>query len=112
MSCLSYFVEPLQKDCPFSPDQPILVRTDVEESDLVKAVRDRWKPNTTLQSLAIRTYLEHLQREGITDGDETITERTLKRDLARVREWEQRANEDEKLNRGRVQGHSLSDSPI
>lgn len=115
MSSLSWFVKPLRTDRPFSPDQPIVVRDTKEVPDqpeLMKVIRQYWKPNTTLQSLAICAYLRSLQREGTTSGDETINERTLKRDLARVREWEQLADENEKQRRGREFGQSLGDNPI
>jgi hypothetical protein len=70
------------------------------------------KHNTTLQSLAISIFLEQLRESGVTDEGETITDRSLKRDLEKVRDWERYANEDEKLRRGKQKGLSLSVDPI
>jgi len=114
MSNLSLVVEPLKKDRPYTADQPITMRANPQAvfvglSDLA---RQHLKQNTTLQSLAIHIYLEHLQKEGITDENEAINERTLKRDLQRVRDWEKNASPEEKLRRGRTEGTSLGEQPI
>jgi hypothetical protein len=114
MSNLSLVVEPLKKDRAYTANQPIAMRLNppavfVGLSDLA---RQHVKPNTTLQSLAIHIYLEHLQKEGITDENEAINERSLKRDLQRVREWEKSASGDEKVRRGRMEGASLGEEPI
>jgi hypothetical protein len=114
MSLLSHVAEPLNKDKPFSESQPIKIR-EVQPEHLVSVwelARKHWKPNTTLQSLAISIYLEELQEKGVTDEGETITGRSLKRDLERVRDWERDTNEDEKARRGSWKGKSLSDEPI
>jgi hypothetical protein len=104
MHFLSIAVEPVRADRPYSPDQPIRVihkaPANVHDFTIWQTAKKHWKPNTTLQSLAIRVYLEHLSDKGITDEDKTITERTLKRDLAEVRKWEETATDDEKRRRG------------
>lgn len=52
---------------------------------LYPLVRRYCKPKTTLQSLAIRVYLELIQSQ---NGDGTIDERSLRRDLKRLQAWE------------------------
>lgn len=114
MSGLSNVVEPLHKDKPYSQNQPIKLRETPRAVfvDLWNVARKHWKPNTTLQSLAIRIYLESLQEKGITDEGEAITDRSLKRDLARVRAWERDTSLFEKNRRGKYEGLSLSADPI
>ncbi len=114
MSHLSHVVEPRDKDRS-SPSDPVVIRakSTLEGSEeiikeIVKITRSYWKRNSTLQSLAIRMYLDYLHREGITDDQATISERTLKRDLQAVRDWEESATEDELLTRGLCAGYSLS----
>lgn len=114
MSGLSNVVEPLKKDKPYSQNQPIRLRETPHAVfvGLWDVARKHWKPNTTLQSLAIRIYLESLQEKGITDEGEAITDRSLKRDLARVRAWERDTSLFEKNRRGKYEGSSLSADPI
>jgi hypothetical protein len=114
MSLLAFVVQPLKKDGKSSENQPIKLRDNPPDFyvHLTGLARKHWKPNTTLQSMAIRIYLEELQEKGITDEGEAITDRSLKRDLAKVREWERNASEDEKVRRGQYKGLSLSDDPI
>jgi hypothetical protein len=114
MSALSNVVEPVKKDTPYSQGQPIKLKESPRAVfvGLWDLARKHLKPNSTLQSLAIRIYLESLQEKGITDEGEAITSESLKRDLRRAREWERATNEDEKLRRGRHHGLSLSDDPI
>jgi hypothetical protein len=69
--------------------------------------RKHFHPNSTLQSLAIRIYLEDLERQGITSEHTAITERSLTRDLEQAREWERNASEDEKTRRGRWRGGEI-----
>lgn len=54
---------------------------------LFPLVRRYCKPKTTLQSLAVRVYLELIQ-EGNAEG--VIDERSLRRDLTRLKAWEDR----------------------
>ena len=75
-------------------------------------VRAQWKHNSTLQSLAIRSYIDYLEKEEITTGGATITERSLKRDLELAREWESNTSEDEKTRRGRWHGGTIGDLSI
>jgi hypothetical protein len=115
MSSLCAVVEPLRKEPPHSPDQRIKMQQSplgvfVGLSDLA---RSHLKRNSTLQSVAISIYLEQLRKQGITDESSAITEKTLKADLARVREWEVNASEEDKLRRAHWLGGSLdSDHPI
>lgn len=116
MSALSNVIEPLKSGRPDSINEPIRL-TETPSMfyyrTLWNLAQKHWKRNTTLQSLAIRIYLEGLQDAGITgEGAETITDRTLKRDLASVRKWERDTNEDEKRRRGRYKGEAWSNSPI
>ncbi len=113
MSHLSHVVEPRDKDRSL-PSDPVVMKSKstlagpeniIKEID--KITESYLKRNSTLQSLAIRMYLDSLQREGVTDDQATITERTLKRDLQAVKEWEKTATEDDRLTRGLGVGQSL-----
>lgn len=114
MSRLANVVEPLKKSKSYSPNQPIKLKESPPEYwvELWELARKHLDRNTTLQSMAIHIYLAQLQEKGITGEGEAITDRTLKRDLERVRDWERDASEDEKLRRGIYKGSSLSDDPI
>lgn len=114
MSDLSTMVEPLNKDRAYTFDKPIAIRKNARPwyDDLLDLARKHLKRNTTLQSLAINIYLERLQKEGITDEGDAITEKTLRRDLARVRDWERMASDDEKLRRRLLRGPSFGADSI
>jgi hypothetical protein len=114
MSQLASVVQPQKKGGAFTETQPISLIDDPPDylAHVAELARRHWKQNTTLQSLAIRIYLKQLQEKGVTDAGEAITDRSLKRDLARVREWESTASEDEKRRRGQYKGFSLSGDPI
>lgn len=116
MSGLLSVVEPVKSGRPGSINEPIrLIKSPVYwyYKSLWELAQKHWKPKATLQSLAIRIYLEDLQDAGVTgEGAETITDRTLKRDLASVRKWERDTDEDEKRRRGSYKGEAWSDSPI
>jgi hypothetical protein len=115
MSGLLNVVEPVKSGRPGSINAPIrLIKCPVYwyYKSLWEVAQKHWKPKATLQSLAIRIYLEDLQDAGVTgEGAETITTETLKRDLERARTWEQDATEDEKRLRGHNKGE-FGDSPI
>lgn len=113
MSHLTHVVEPRDKKHS-SPSDPVVMRSksNLPGSEYVVKEIDRitlsyLKRNSTLQSLAIRMYLDSLQREGVIDDQATINERTLKRDLQVVKKWEQTATDDERYARGICVGYSL-----
>jgi hypothetical protein len=114
MSHLSYLVEPEHKDRCSPRDRMVMRKTPTLPGDekLIKAIaehtRKYWKPRSTLQSLAIRMYMDYLEREGISDAQATISERSLKRDLQAVRDWEKTATETERYARGLCAGYSLA----
>jgi hypothetical protein len=112
MSGLTFAVEPVRTDKPVSIDSQVrLLKKPQSSHDLYywERASKHWKPRSTLLSLAIRVYLAQLEDEGITDA--SITERTLKRDLAEVRKWEQLTHPTERSKRGEMWGHSLAHSP-
>jgi len=111
MSGLSFAVEPVRTDKPASIDSQVrLLEKPKSDHDCYywERAHKHWKQKSTLQSLAIRVYLAQLQDEGITNA--TITERTLKRDLAAVRKWEKDTAPEKRSRRGEIWGHSLGDS--
>jgi hypothetical protein len=111
MSGLSFAVEPVRTDKPVSIDSQVRLLKKPKPDDRYwwERARKHWKPRSTLQSLAIRIYLARLEDEGITDAsDASITERTLKRDLAEVRMWEQTTHPTERSKRGESWGGSLT----
>lgn len=114
MSSLMTVVEPAKSDTPFTANQPVKLKEDTPDSHslLQQLAEEHWKRNTTLQSLAIRIYLDHLREAGIASADQTITDQTLKRDLVLVRKWEETHTDEEKYNRGHHSGYELSDGPI
>jgi hypothetical protein len=115
MSGLCWVVAPIRPKPPYSIDQPIKLIKPPNKAyaDLSELAQRHIKKNSTLQSLAISIYLEQLRNEGITDENNTITERTLKADLARAREWEKTVSEDDKIRRGSYTARGLhQDSPI
>jgi hypothetical protein len=112
MSHLSNVVEPRSSHRPFRPNHPIQMRpspTSAHFQGLWDLANSHVKPNTTLQSLAIRLYLDRLEKEHVTAGQSTITNRSLKRDLELVREWERNTKEQEKQKRGRWHGGKIGD---
>lgn len=114
MSNLCWVVAPIRSKPPYSIDQPVkLVKpSNSAFTHLSELAQRHLKRNSTLQSLAISIYLEQLRDEG-TDENNTITEKTLKSDLARAREWERTASEDDKIRRGSYTGLGLHrDNPI
>jgi hypothetical protein len=115
MSNLCWVVAPIRPKPPYSIDQPIKLINPSNNAyaDLSELAQRHLKRNSTLQSLAISIYLEQLRSEGITDENNTITERTLKADLTRAREWEKTVSEEDKIRRGSYTGLGLhQDSPI
>lgn len=57
---------------------------ELKESSLYQEAQQICEHGTTLQSLAIKIYLNRLQDK----GDQTTDVRSLKRDLQKVKEWE------------------------
>jgi hypothetical protein len=66
---------------------PVLIAQKEEnvQNALYPLVLKHWRRGTTLQMLAIRIYME----KNDASRDAKLEERTLKRDLMKVREWEQ-----------------------
>lgn len=115
MSNLSNVVEPKRQGKPLSECQPIRLRDAPVPAYYVSlwdTAKRHLKTNTTLQSLAMRIYLEQLQQQGVTDENQTISDRSLKRDLEKAGIWERITSEDEKLRRGRTTGAELSEGPL
>jgi hypothetical protein len=113
MAGLSHAVEPVNPEQNL-PEHPIRLRGKPKDAnDLWYWTRaaKHWKPKSTLQSLAIRIYLAQLQEAGVTDHLTEITERSLKRDLAEVRKFEQVADEERERRRGHWYGRSFEGSP-
>lgn len=114
MYFLASVVEPLKRGHKFAPNHPVVMREGrpgifVGLADLARKYIRR---NSTLQSLAIQIYLKQLQDEGVTGADQTITERSLKRDLAEVEKWERNASQDDKFRRGLAQSVLFGDTAI
>jgi hypothetical protein len=115
MSCLCWVVAPIRPKPPYSIDQPVKLIQPSNSAyvELSELAQRHIKRNSTLQSLAISIYLEQLRNEGVTDENNTITERTLKADLTRAREWDKTVSEEDKVRRGTYKGLGLhQDSPI
>jgi hypothetical protein len=86
MSLLSKVVRPAHPEKPFNTRSSILLlETSKGEEPLFVKAQQQWKPNSTLQSLAIRIYLSELVSA---KPDTRVDERTLKRDLLALRRWE------------------------
>jgi hypothetical protein len=114
MSGLCWVVALIRPKPPYSIDQPVkLISPHKHYANLSELAQRHIKKNSTLQSLAISIYLEQLRNEGITDEKNTITEKTLKADLARAREWEKTVSEEDKIRRGSYAARGLhKDRPI
>jgi hypothetical protein len=114
MSYLAAIVEPVKPGKALTLNEPIRVMDHVPKySAGLKELADKhWKRNSTLQSLAIRIYLDGLCDAGIIDDAQAITEETLKRDLKLVREWEETHSHVDKLKRGHFTGYPLGDTKI
>jgi hypothetical protein len=114
MSYLAGIVEPAKAGKSLTMHEPIKVMQNVPKysAGLQELANKHWKRNSTLQSLAIRIYLEGLRDAGITNDTQTISEETLKRDLKLVREWEETHSYDDKLKRGHYTGYPLGDTAI
>ncbi len=107
-----HLVQPLKNNRPHLERHPIRLRDVPPDTHLLDLAKRHWKPNTTLQSLAIRIYLEQLEKQGVTGKSATISDRSLKRDLELARNWELTASEDEKLRRGQSKRFWLTNEPI
>lgn len=114
MSGLATVLEPVDQSKTPSVDDRVrlIIRKPKSRHELYywERAKKHMKRNSTLQSLAIRIYLEYLQDEGLTD-DESITERTLKRDLAKAREWENTTTEEQRRRRGHSFGQGFRYGP-
>jgi hypothetical protein len=88
---ISHALEPVKQGAKNLLDGPVKVRPLAsvewrlgEEAVLHAEVTRHWKPNVTLQSLAIRIYLDELQREGV----QGIDAAHLRADLRALGRWE------------------------
>jgi hypothetical protein len=109
MSWVAPVLEPVRSDKPLAPDQPVRLTESPRPQllDRLETVKKHLKRGSTLQSIAIGIYLEQLSEMGITDGKAVITSVTLKRDLAKVREWDETHSLEEKRRRGYTPGYPL-----
>jgi hypothetical protein len=84
---LSDIVVPVHSTSKDALDGAILIATtpEAQQHSLYSDALKNWRRGTTLQMLAIRIYLEKL---GGKDEGTVVDERTLKRDLKKLREWE------------------------
>jgi hypothetical protein len=89
MHKLSEIVIPSRHDSnnPFEGPIQLLPASEVKDQELYKIVQECWHRKTTLQSLAIHIYLREKQNQG--KAESKIDERTLKRDLHKLRQWEE-----------------------
>jgi hypothetical protein len=97
MGELSWVVSPARKNAKSNLDGPIAPTTNKNRNShtmfdpiskkrisAAKVADRHWKRGVTLKTLAIRVYLEELHKQGF----EALDERSLKRDLKAVEEWE------------------------
>ena len=115
MSHLTRVVEPLKSVRPFKENHPVKMLpgpTHGYHQSFWDLAKKHWRPNTTLQSLAITIYLEHLERQGVISDQGSITVRSLKRDLEMARAWETGLSDDEKQRRKHWSGGIIGDLTI
>jgi hypothetical protein len=86
MSQLSPLVIPAKPDTNEVLKGRIIISETLEakKSSLYQEASRSWRRNMTLQGLTIRIYLNRMASK----GDQSCDERSLKRDLQKVREWE------------------------
>jgi hypothetical protein len=88
MHRLSELVTPTELDTDNVITSPVRLLPQADSKHaLYPLVKKYLKRGTTLQILAIRIYLEWTNES---DDEAAIDERTLKRDLQRLREWEEK----------------------
>jgi hypothetical protein len=103
MGELSWVVEPAREEAASVLDGPIRLADHIHAQGSTlfdpiskkyisasKVAAKHWSRGITLKTLAIRVYLDELQRQGF----EGIDERSLKRDLKEVEDWESTLPED------------------
>jgi hypothetical protein len=109
MDALYYVVEWKNPHGPHLPTEPVVLKSDPSKcygfSPLLEIARKHWVNSASLQSLAMRIYLTQLEEK----TDAVVDERTLRRDLARMRRWERDSGEDEKI---RHNLHTSKNVPI
>jgi len=115
MSHLAGVVEPRNSGRSFRESHPVRMREGPVRGftqEFWDLAHKYWHPNSTLQSLAISIYLEHLEKQEVISERAAITVRTLKRDLELAREWEANASEDDKTRRSCWHGGIIGDLTI
>jgi len=92
MSELAEIVVPTRANAKNILDGAVCISTEprAKEHFLYQEAMRHWSRAATLQLLAIRIYLDRAQVASSAEGkDITLDERMLKRDLMKVREWEE-----------------------
>jgi hypothetical protein len=111
MSSIADIVEPARTGKSLSLEQPVnlISSPNPEQRSRWEWAKKHWKRGSTLQSLAIRMYLDHLDEIGVTGVGAAITSASLKRDLAEVRRWEETHDTEQKRRRGYTLGVKLGE---
>jgi hypothetical protein len=89
MDELSPVVEPAKGRYDLSGVVKLKTNQGLASAGAAELACKHWKPGSTLQSLAIRCYLDILLEDELND-DEEITVKLLERDLRNLRRWEER----------------------
>jgi hypothetical protein len=88
MDELSWVVEPAAGRPYLSKEVSLRSNSKRGFAEAFELAGKHWKPGSTLQSLAIRCYLDLLAEQEVVTGADEISGKSLERDLRKLRQWE------------------------